>query len=82
MRPSAASISHFDELLVLQGPSSQFPPSSVSVYDRLVGDVLLLLLIVYVHGIRRTGISANVVAASCILLFGVQLLTLTPCVSY
>jgi len=44
--------------------------------------VLLLLLIVYVHGIRRTGISAKVVAASCILLFGVQLLTLTPCISY
>ena len=44
--------------------------------------VLLLLLIVYVQGVRRMGISLNVVAASCILLLGVQLLALSSCISY
>src|SRR5438067_11137108 len=44
--------------------------------------VLFALLIVYMDGIRRTGISANVIAASCITLLGMQLLTLSVCISY
>jgi len=43
---------------------------------------LLLLLAVYVHGIRRTEISENLIAASCLVLLGVQLLTLSSCISY
>ena len=43
---------------------------------------LLFFLIVYVHGIRRIGISPSIVAACCIVLLGVQLLTLSACISY
>jgi len=43
---------------------------------------LLFLLAVYVHGIRRTEISENLIAASCLVLLGVQLLTLSSCISY
>ena len=44
--------------------------------------VLLVLLLVYVTGLRRSDTLPSSVAASCTLLMGIQLLTLFPCIGY
>ncbi len=44
--------------------------------------VLLALLFVYVTGVRRAPMPASLVAAGCVVLLGLQLLTLFPCISY
>ena len=44
--------------------------------------VLLVLLLVYVHGMRSMRVSANLIAASCVVLTGLQLLMLSSCISY
>jgi len=44
--------------------------------------VLLVLLLVYAIGARRSDTSPATVAASCTLLMGIQLLTLFPCIGY
>jgi len=44
--------------------------------------VLLFLAVLYLYGMRKTRVSASIVAASCLLLFGVQLLMLSSCITY
>jgi membrane-bound metal-dependent hydrolase YbcI (DUF457 family) len=44
--------------------------------------VLLVLLLVYAIGSRRTDLQPTAVAGSCVLLIGIQLLTLFPCIGY
>jgi hypothetical protein len=44
--------------------------------------VLLVLLLVYATGSRRSDTQPAAVAASCTLLMGIQLLTLFPCIGY
>jgi hypothetical protein len=44
--------------------------------------VLLVLLLVYVTGARRSDTQPAAVTASCTLLMGIQLLTLFPCIGY
>ena len=44
--------------------------------------LLLFFLCVYVNGVRRTRAPVNVVAASCVVVMGAQLLMLSTCISY